>query len=235
MLFEKTVAYLIDTENVGSTWIDLLASHKKMDLHLFVTENAKNLNFSLLHEITENKNKNKYTIHDCKIGKNSLDFYLSSYLGYLIGKNANSEYVIVSQDTGYDNVIEFWTNKGFKISRIDTKPAAKKKENTNKKKKTETQPAKPKETKKEEVKKESTPKKKTSTKKKETKLVFLSNKLPEKNSVEVEKVKNILDSVKSKASNDVYVALVKELKQEDGLNTYNAIKKSLKKYYTLSD
>lgn len=234
MLFEKNVAYLIDTENVGSTWVNLLSTNKKMDLHIFVTENAKNLNFSLLHEITENKNKNTYKIHDCKTGKNSLDFYLSSYLGYLIGKNANSSFVIVSQDTGYDNVVSFWEERGYNVTRIDTKPQPKKR--VIKAKKVKETTVKAKETKVTETKekpvKPSTKKKEV---KKETKENFLSSKLVDYSKEDITKVKSILDSVDTKASNDVYVALVKELKQDAGLNTYNLLKKSLKKYYTLSD
>ena len=57
----------------------------------------------------------------------SLDFYLSSYLGYLIGKNHNSSYVVVSQDTGYDAVIEYWQNEGYDVKRINTKPDTPKK------------------------------------------------------------------------------------------------------------
>ena len=134
MLFEKNTAYLIDTENVGSTWTNLLKENsKKMDLYVFVTENAKNLNFKLLHELTNSKVNLK--IIDCEIGKNSLDFYLASYLGYLIGKNANSSYVVVSQDNGFDHVIEYWNAQGIKVERIDTKPVVVKKPKVERKKK----------------------------------------------------------------------------------------------------
>lgn len=122
MLFQrKNIAYLIDTENVGSTWINLFKENKKMDLFIFVTRNAKNLNYSLLREITNSLNDNSYKIFDCEVGRNSLDFYLSSYLGYLIGRNSNSSYVIVSQDKGYDHIIDFWKEQGIEVTRIDTK------------------------------------------------------------------------------------------------------------------
>ena len=46
MLFSKKSAYLIDSENVGSTWESLLKRDEKFDLFIFVTENAKSMNFS---------------------------------------------------------------------------------------------------------------------------------------------------------------------------------------------
>ena len=121
MLFSKVPAYLIDSENVGSTWTDLLKSDEKFELYICVTENAKSLNFMLLKQLT-NDNRHKINIIECHPGKNSLDFYLSSYLGYLIGRNRHSAYVIVSQDTGYDHVIEYWNSEGYDVTRINTKP-----------------------------------------------------------------------------------------------------------------
>lgn len=257
MLFEKNTAYLIDTENVGSTWTNLLKENsKKMDLYVFVTENAKNLNFKLLHELTNTKVNLK--IIDCEIGKNSLDFYLASYLGYLIGRNANSSYVVVSQDNGFDHVIEYWNLQGIKVERIDTKPVVLKKPKVERKKKerpittlvsSETRfiPAR------EVVKKEDKKEEKTKTKKpvkKEPKKEVKKETVKEKSNSQVEllqkllidydqekikTVKKVLDSTPSKQSQDVYVHLVKKLKQEEGLKTYNLLKKSLRKYYSLSE
>ena len=121
MLFSKVPAYLIDSENVGSTWTHLLKSDEKFELYICVTENAKSLNFSLLKELTEERRR-RINIIECEPGKNSLDFYLSSYLGYLIGKDRHSSYIVVSQDTGYDHVIEYWNSQGYDVSRINTKP-----------------------------------------------------------------------------------------------------------------
>ena len=126
MLFSKIPAYLIDSENVGSTWISLLQNDEKFELFICVTENAKALNFTLLKELTSD-HKHKINIIECKPGKNSLDFYLSSYLGYLIGKGRHSAYVVVSQDTGYDSVIEYWNQEGYDVKRINTKPEVQKK------------------------------------------------------------------------------------------------------------
>lgn len=121
MFFTKSHAYMIDSENVGSTWAELLKNEEKCDFYIFVTENAKSLNFSLLKDLTENQ-KHRINIIECEPGKNSLDFYLSSYLGYLIGTGKHNAYTVVSQDTGFDHVIEYWKKQGLEVERINTKP-----------------------------------------------------------------------------------------------------------------
>lgn len=126
MLFSKAHAYMIDSENVGSTWIDLLQSDEKIDFYIFVTENAKSLNYALLKQLTQNP-RHKINIIECEPGKNSLDFYLSSYVGYLIGKGKHLSYTVVSQDTGYDHVIEYWNREGIDVRRINTKKETEKK------------------------------------------------------------------------------------------------------------
>jgi hypothetical protein len=51
-------------------------------------------------------------------GKQSLDMHLISYLGYLICEHeGRAEFVIVSNDAGYDGVLRFWQAKGYKCSR----------------------------------------------------------------------------------------------------------------------
>lgn len=134
---------MIDSENVGSTWIDLLQSDEKIDFYIFVTENAKSLNYSLLKQLTENP-RHKINIIECEPGKNSLDFYLSSYVGYLIGKGKHLSYTVVSQDTGYDHVIEYWKREGIDVKRINTKnDGEKKKTRRNQSRPAKTAPAKP--------------------------------------------------------------------------------------------
>jgi hypothetical protein len=142
MLFSKLPAILIDSENVGSTWTSLLSKDERFELYICVTENAKSLNFTLLKQLTD-EHRYKINIIECKPGKNSLDFYLSSYLGYLIGKNKHSSYTVVSQDTGYDSVIEYWCNEGYDVKRINTKPETPKKASRkSSKKKSEPMPQK---------------------------------------------------------------------------------------------
>lgn len=51
-------------------------------------------------------------------GRNSLDFYISFFLGRDVTKDKNKHFVIYSKDTGYDPLITYLKNDGIKIRRI---------------------------------------------------------------------------------------------------------------------
>ena len=258
MFFTKLPAYLIDSENVGSTWIDLLKNDDRHEFYIFVTENAKSLNFSLLKELTDNQ-KHKINIIECEPGRNSLDFYLSSYLGYLIGGNKHSSYTVVSQDTGFDHVIDYWKNSGLDVCRINTKPdkannvrtrrtrketapVAKKNENSETriivKKQPEQAPAK--KTNQASVKKQGNslkknapaPDKQTGNDRKL--LQELLKDYPEK---EVEEIARVLDAIPADRRNKSYIYrhLIRKFKSEKGLAVYTLIKKDLDRYYRHSE
>ena len=54
-----------------------------------------------------------------KPGKNSLDFHLMLYLGYLVGRHErNARFVIVAEDGDYDPAIVHARSKGRKVERI---------------------------------------------------------------------------------------------------------------------
>lgn len=116
-MFKKV--YLIDTENVKSEWKILLDKGTKKDrLLIFYTENSPNVSFADFSNLV--KYPVKYEMIPCYLGKNGLDFQLVSFLGYLLRKNPFREYVIVSNDTGFDTVVYFWAAKGKKVNRIST-------------------------------------------------------------------------------------------------------------------
>ena len=50
--------------------------------------------------------------------KNALDFQLAAYLGYLMAKEENGQFCIVSKDLGYEVLLDFWQGKNIK--RIDS-------------------------------------------------------------------------------------------------------------------
>lgn len=244
----KIPAYLIDSENVGSTWTNLLQEGKKFDLYIFVTENAKSLNFSLLKELT-NENSHRINIVECYPGKNSLDFYLSSYLGYLIGKNKHSSYLVVSQDTGFDRVIEYWNKEGYEVTRINTKPEKKKpvrrvrtSKNPESGKDSETRIIVKKEASQEKKENKKTVSKKKETKKKETakiekksdKKELLKNLLKDYPENEIDDIAKLLDSTPADRRSDknhIYRKLIRKYKNEKGLAIYSLIKKDLDKYF----
>ena len=116
MMIKIKTYYLIDFENVhdsGFKGADLLCG--KEHIHIFSTANAPYVNLSSLSSLN-----GKFHFHKVPAGKESLDLNLVSYLGYLLHKNRAKKviYIIVSQDRGYDKVIQYWREaKGIVIAR----------------------------------------------------------------------------------------------------------------------
>lgn len=107
--------FLVDYENVnaaGLQGIDQLIQED--EVLLFYTEKAATLPISLHKKINTSKAKTDYF----EVGsgaKNSLDFQLASYLGYLVAKDPGGEYYIVSRDTGFRAVKDFWVKRDIKV------------------------------------------------------------------------------------------------------------------------
>lgn len=106
--------FLVDTENVGLRALDGVNLLNEEDLIiLFVTSRTDEHSFSKEKVSLMNS---KATIKRIKVltgGKNSLDFQLVSYLGLLIGYNADREkcdYYIISNDQGFSSCINLLTN-----------------------------------------------------------------------------------------------------------------------------
>lgn len=112
----RRVKYLIDTENVGSSWTELLPFLGKNDeILLFYTTNSPGIPYRDLQMIMEHPFQ--LEMIPCNTGKNGLDFQLSSYLGYLLRSSAKARYVILSKDMGYDPLVQFWKERGAEITR----------------------------------------------------------------------------------------------------------------------
>lgn len=107
--------FLVDYENVnagGLHGIELLGQGDHV--LLFYTERAATLPIALHKKISASKADVDY--FEVLFGsKNSLDFQLSSYLGYLIGQTPKEEYYIVSRDNGFKAVRDFWAKRGIKV------------------------------------------------------------------------------------------------------------------------
>jgi len=132
---KKKNYYLVDYENVHKAGLNGVEELKKTDtVYIFYSENADSLSFEL-HHYLENA---KAAVHYIKVdtdGKNALDFQLSTYIGFLIGRNEHCKCYIVSNDKGYLNVQDFWKSSPAKIklipcirSQTNTTAAAKKAE-----------------------------------------------------------------------------------------------------------
>lgn len=108
--------YLVDYENVHKTGLCGIDKLEKNDsVIIFYSPNADKLPFSLHNQIIETKAEITYFEVDT-VGKNALDFQLSSYIGYIVGKHPKCMCYIISKDNGYKNVCNFWRKYGMKVS-----------------------------------------------------------------------------------------------------------------------
>ena len=112
--------FLIDSENIGHYWEYLTINLDSWDkIYVFYTDRSPGLsiaNFDLLKKYINN-----IEFIYCNSCKNALDFQLASYLGYLIHSNPSEEYIVVSNDSGFYPLVEFWGEKGYKISTLKRK------------------------------------------------------------------------------------------------------------------
>lgn len=98
--------YLIDFENVHEAGLSCSRELNSHDhIHIFSTENAPKISLEPLVVF----NSSDLESHIIPAGKQSLDMHLTAYLGYLIGMHQaeNCKYIVVSNDTDYDNIISF--------------------------------------------------------------------------------------------------------------------------------
>lgn len=109
--------YLVDTENVGNTWINLLQTTTKEDkIITFYTDKSARISFEDFDKIK--KSETSVMVEKCYNGiSNALDFQLSSALGYYIKESPGAKFVIFSKDTGYDVVVRYWKARGITVSR----------------------------------------------------------------------------------------------------------------------
>ena len=100
--------FLIDYENVRSSAFNGLEELTEDDrIIVFYTNNSDNLTFSLMQRLCSAKAKIDY-LKVASGGKNSLDFQLCSYLGYLIGTHSNTRFCIISKDKGFFTMLSLW-------------------------------------------------------------------------------------------------------------------------------
>ncbi len=112
--------YFMDYENVHMAGFDGIGTLEENTI-IYVIYSEQSKTFSL--DILEQAQKQGVIIKPYKVNvgnKNALDFQLCSFLGYKIGKSedSNCEYIIISKDTGYDRVVEFWKNRNKSICRL---------------------------------------------------------------------------------------------------------------------
>lgn len=107
--------YLIDYENVHQAGLNGIEKLTENDnLVIFYTTNAETLTFSLYEKLVSCKADIQLYKVQCG-GKSALDFQLSTFLGYVLGNNPDTDCHIISNDKGYEYVRSFWKEKNVKI------------------------------------------------------------------------------------------------------------------------
>ena len=112
--------YLVDSENVGDIWVPRLVSSQEDDeVLVFYTTKSPHMNYENVRMLKETEKEADFI--KCFEGSNALDFQLVSELGYRLSQNADREYVIVSNDTGFDAVVRYWSTRKMPVSRLSGK------------------------------------------------------------------------------------------------------------------
>ena len=113
---EKQILCLIDTENIGKEWPSFILNNPGITgFVLFYTVASTGISvpdFMILMRSGLN-----IEAISCYTGKNALDFQLVTYLGSMCALHPDWGFCILSNDTGYDSVVKFWTDRGISIAR----------------------------------------------------------------------------------------------------------------------
>ena len=112
--------YLVDFENVHNEGIKNIGSTSKDEhIHIFSTENVMKKELKLSWDMAD-KDIKSYLV---PAGKQSVDMHLVYFLGYLLGRHGkNCDYVIISKDKDYENIVKFWKKVGYKVSQASAIP-----------------------------------------------------------------------------------------------------------------
>jgi len=110
--------YFVDYENVKMDGLNGINKLETSDaVCIFYSEHADTLTFGLHKRL--NESKATITFQKVEVGsKNALDFQLVTFLGYEIAGKKDDAYYIVSKDTGYTSVCNYWKRKKIGISII---------------------------------------------------------------------------------------------------------------------
>ena len=129
--------YLVDYENVsdaGLVGVNKLSA--KDFVIIFYGSRVKSIDYESHIAITDST-ANIEEMKAEKTAKNYLDFQLTTYLGYKLGQNSYSEIYVISNDSGFDAVVDFWSQRGYSIKRqeaiVVTKKSTKEQANNTRK------------------------------------------------------------------------------------------------------
>ena len=126
-----------DNVNNPKVFIDFLNEKKLLELDTqiicFIGANTNqntwyNTAVKYVQSLNQKTSFNLTPIRILTEGSNALDMVLSSYVGLAMGQNPRAEFIIVSNDKGYESVVEHFGSLGVRINRLsinNTKQAEK--------------------------------------------------------------------------------------------------------------
>ncbi len=108
-----TKIYFIDYENIQQ-----IPKIRRTDkILIFVGQNQKTMKIETVSELLKIRNARIININ--QQGKNNLDFHICFYLGiYHLQKNKKIDFIIVTNDKGFDELIESINRKGRNCKRL---------------------------------------------------------------------------------------------------------------------
>lgn len=119
---ESKRVYLVDSENVGDLWVThiLDLAKKEDEVVVFYTQKSPHMGYDALRKLLSEGREVKFV--KCVEGRNALDFQLVTELGYRIGiQKEEMEYIMVTNDTGFDAVVKYWQGAGKKVRRFNAR------------------------------------------------------------------------------------------------------------------
>ncbi len=114
---KNVTVYMVDSENVNDVWILLATMLPEEDqLLIFYTDKSQNVSYERVIELMKLTERHIEWIK-CMEGTNALDFQLVTELGARVA-TSDHNFVIVSNDTGFDAAVKYWVQRGRDVSRM---------------------------------------------------------------------------------------------------------------------
>lgn len=112
--------YFIDYENVGEAVFNGGAGLTQEDkVYVFYTTATNKMTFETYEKLVLMPAMKKFVW--VKVGQpNALDFQLVTFLGNQVAYYPKDEFVMVSNDKGFDAVAAFWKAQGIKVRRSES-------------------------------------------------------------------------------------------------------------------
>lgn len=111
--------YLIDSENVADHWVGHIKLNGSLDkVIIFWSRNSRGISLCLMETFLKEYPREQIEFVECYTGGNSMDFHIVTKLGQMTARPTKTHFVIVSDDTGYDGVINHLYDNGFLVKRL---------------------------------------------------------------------------------------------------------------------